>query len=182
MAHRYFYALDMDSAVQHVTNSCYLCAALSKTPHTIIEQDTTEPPAVVDISFTADVLRRECQLILVVRECVTSFTITTIIESEHHETLREVLLRLCVEIRPHDGPKAVIRTDAATGFQAHVNDEQLHHQGLTIKVGRVKNANKNANENHRRKSYPGIRGRDSFTRSIMQNSVTPDAVTSYCTT
>ena len=83
---RYLFALDMDKAIERVVRSCTSCAALSQTPQARTEQSSCEPPDAVGISFAADVLKRSRQLILVLRESVTSYTSTIIIEDERHHT------------------------------------------------------------------------------------------------
>ena len=72
---RYFFALDMDKNIDGVCDGCHQCAALLQSPHTLIEQTTSEPPDVIGTSFAADVLKGSRQLVLVVRECVTSYTL-----------------------------------------------------------------------------------------------------------
>ncbi|CAB4013223.1 Retrovirus-related Pol poly from transposon opus [Paramuricea clavata] len=106
------------------------------------EQSTTPSPETVGVSFAADVIKRKRKLILVLRECITSFTTTTLIQDERHQYLRDALVRLCIELRPLDGPPAVIRTDPAPGFKALVNDPLLRSDRLSIEIGRVKNNNK----------------------------------------
>ena len=133
----------MDASIQRVADGCHQCAALKKAPTVMHDQSTSDPPEVVGAAFAADVFRRERQFILVVRECVTSFTLTSIIENERSETLRDALLRLCVGVCPLDGPFAVIRTDPAPGFAALEGDEVLAKHRLVVEVGRVKNINKN---------------------------------------
>ena len=123
---RYFYALDLDKAIYRVTDGCHTCAALKHAPHTIKEQSTSDSPPIVGVTFAADILKRNRQLILVVRECVTSYTAALHVEDEKHNTLRDTLIRLCIEIRPLDGPHAVIRTDPAPAFKSLVNDATLH--------------------------------------------------------
>ena len=140
---RYFYALDMDAAVRHVSDGCHQCAALRKTPAFVSDQSTSDPPEVVGSSFAADVFRRDRQFVLVVRECVTSFTLSSLIDDERKETLRGALIRLCVGLCPLDGPFAVIRTDPAPGFAALAGDEVLASHRLVIEVGNAKNINKN---------------------------------------
>ncbi|KAK3715784.1 hypothetical protein QZH41_018836, partial [Actinostola sp. cb2023] len=142
-ANRYFFALDMDKAIDHVTKSCHPCAALKKTPKSLIEQSTNPPPDAVGTTFAADVIKRARQLILVLRECSTSYTQTLLLSDECKDTLRDALIRLCVEMRPLDGPPAVIRTDPAPGFKALTEDKFLHQQRITLEIGRVKNPNKN---------------------------------------
>ena len=140
---RYFYALDMDKAVGQVTSSCHHCASLRNTPHTLISQSTGDPPECVGFSFAADVMRRNRQFILVLRETSTSFTSSCLIPDERHDTLRDALIQLCIEFCPLDGPPAVIRTDPAPGFTRLANDELLKRHNLCIEIGRVKNINKN---------------------------------------
>ena len=140
---RYLFALDMDKAIERVVNSCTSCAALSHTPLARIEQSSCEPPDVVGISFAADVLKRSRQLILVLRESVTSYTSTMVIEDERHHTLRDALLRLCIQLRPLDGPPAVILTDTAPGFKSLVNDQLLQLHRIVLELGNPKNPNKN---------------------------------------
>ena len=71
---RYFFALDMDKAIETVTSSCHQCAALLKTPKVSVEQSSLDPPGALGCSFAADVLKRERPFVLVIRECVTSCT------------------------------------------------------------------------------------------------------------
>jgi len=123
---RYLYALDMDKAVDRVTSGCHSCAALRQTPTVQQEQTTSAPHEAVGQAFAADVIKRNRQLILVLRETVTSLTIAALVYNEHHETLRDALIQLCLPLRPMDGPPAMIRTDPAPGFKASVDDPLLH--------------------------------------------------------
>ena len=140
---RYFYALDLDKALDRCSQSCHICASLQKIPNCLIEQSTSDPPDAVGLSFAADVMKRNKQLILVVRETTTSFTTSCIIENERHDTLRASLIFLCLELRPISGPCAVIRVDPAPGFASLSNDEELRRHKITVEIGRVKNVNKN---------------------------------------
>lgn len=143
VVNRYFFALDMDKAVEIVSENCFHCAALRKATHTATEQTTSEPQVAIGVSFAADVMRRERQFILVLRECVTSYTSAIIIDNERKDSLRDGLLRLCIELRPLDGPNAVVRTDPAPGFQSLVDDPLLRKHRIMIEIGRIKNKNKN---------------------------------------
>ena len=122
VVNRYFYALDIYKAIDNVSNVCLHCASLRKTPRTVIDQSTSYPPVAIGVSFAAVVMRREHQFVLVVRECLTSFTYAVIIDNERADTLRDGILTLCLELRPLDGPPAVVRTDPAPGFEALCND------------------------------------------------------------
>ena len=143
MTRRYFYALDMDKSVDQVSSSCHHCASLRKIPTTMVEHSTEDPPNSVSIAFAADIMKRNRQCILIVRESITSFTAATIIDNERRETIRDALVQLCLQLRPLDGPSAVIRTDSAPGFASLVNDALLTKYRLRIETGRIKNPNKN---------------------------------------
>ena len=140
---RYLYALDIDKAIDRVTQGCHQCTALRQTPKACEEQTTSLPPEAVGVLFAADVIKRSRQLILVLRECVSSFTATTMLEDERHHTLRDAIIRLCIQMRPLDGPPAVVRTDPAPGFKAITEDQQLKHHRITLDLGHPKNRNKN---------------------------------------
>ena len=140
---RYLYALDIDKAIDRATQGCHQCAALRQTPKACEEQTTSLPPEAVGASFAADVIKRSKQLILVLRECVTSFTATTLLEDERHHTLRDAIIRLCIQMRPLDGPPAVVRTDLAPRFKALTEDQQLTYHRITLDLGHLKNRNKN---------------------------------------
>ena len=140
---RNFFALDLAKSVDRVCESCHICSSLQKFPDQLVEQSSEDPPETVGMSFAADVLKRNRQLILVVREIVTSYTAACIIENEKHETLREALARLVMELHPLDGPIEVVRVDPAPGFVALKDDCLLHKLRITLEVGRIKNVNKN---------------------------------------
>ena len=122
-----------------MSKACQQCAALRKTPKVREEQSTSLPPDAVGVSFAADVIKPSRQLVLVLRECVTSFTVTTLLEDERHHALGDAIIRLCAQLSPLDGPPAVVRTDLASGFKALAEDQQLKHHRITIEVGNAKN-------------------------------------------
>jgi len=88
MFSRYFYALDIDKSIEAVSASGHHCCALKAVPTHIHQQSTSDPPTHVSTSFAADVMRRYRQFVLVLRETVTSYTVTTLIDNERHDQLR----------------------------------------------------------------------------------------------
>ena len=64
---------------------------------------------------------------------------------EKHDTLRQVLLRLLMELHPLDCPFAVVRVDVAPGCMALRDDNDLREFRIVLEIGRVKNPNKNRN-------------------------------------
>ena len=138
---RYFFALDIDQAIDHMSANCHICLSLKKCPKISPPQVSSDPPNAIGVSFAADVIRRERQLIFLIRECVTSYTVCLLIPDEQKVTLRDHLIQLCAELIPLDGPLAVIRTDAAPGFVALTNDELLAKHRIAIEIGNRKNHN-----------------------------------------
>ena len=143
VANRNFFALDLDRAIHDVTDHCHMCMSLRSLPTAVPDQASQEPPAVVGISFAADVLRQHGQYVLVIRETVTSYLLTCLVPDEKGDTLRDGLIQLVSPIRPLDGPVAVIRADPAPGFATLSNDTMLKHHRISLEIGRVKNPNKN---------------------------------------
>ena len=140
---RYFWALNMDQVLTTTSGTCHMCASLHKFPTVLIPQSTSDPPASVGSQFAADVIVRERQKILVVREYVSCFTRAMLIASEKQDDLREALICLTSDLICLDGPLAVIRTDPAPGFQSLVGDMSLSEHRLSLEIGRTKNVNKN---------------------------------------
>ena len=129
---RYLYALDLDKAVSRVSDGCHSCAAIRSSPTARIDQSTSPPPDAIGRSLAADVIKRFRQLIFVLRETMTSYTSSVSLEDERHQTLCDAIVKLCLELRPKDGPPAVIRTDPL-----------LKKHRITIELGQAKNPNKN---------------------------------------
>ena len=140
---RYYFALDMKTAIERLTQSCHTCVSLRSFPKHQREQSTSSPPAGIGRALAADVMRRAQQKILVVREAVTSFTSSMLIESETANCVRQALLQLLLPLVPLQGPPSVLRTDPAPCFQALEDDEVLASHNMTIEIGDHKNENKN---------------------------------------
>ena len=135
--------MNLSKVIEEVTRSCFTCAALAKIPKSLTVQSSSDPPETVGSQFACDVLRRERQMILVIREYVSSFTYTQLLKSEKNEDLRDGIIRLIVGVIPLDGPNAVVRVDPAPGFKPLVGDRVLNQHRINIDMGRVKNVNKN---------------------------------------
>ena len=140
---RYFYALDMDIAIDDVATLCHTCSSLKNVQSAREHQTTSDPPHGVCTQFAADVIRREKQFIFLLRDVVTSYTWTTLISDEQSVTLRTALLKLCIPIRPIDGPRSIVRVDPAPGFKSLKDDTLLESHNIILDVGREKNKNKN---------------------------------------
>ena len=130
----------MDKTRESITNGCHDSVSLFNCPPTAVEQSATTPR---DCVRAAAMIKSNRHLTLVVRECVTSFTPKRLLEDQRHLSLRDALIRLCIESRPLDAPLAVIRTDPAPWFNALANRALLRSRRLSIEIGRVKYNHKN---------------------------------------
>lgn len=83
---RFFFALDMDKAIDSITAACSQCLALKKVSHFATEQTTSDPPETIGSTFATDVMKREKQLIFIMRECFFFYTTALIIQDEKAET------------------------------------------------------------------------------------------------
>ena len=140
---RYFFALDMDKAIHDVTSSCHQCTALRSIPVSLHTQSSEPPPSHIGLNYSADVMKRYGQLVLILRETVSSFTCTHLISNETRSVLQEGLIQLCSQVRPHSDRDIFIRTDPAPGFKALVGDAFLKSLRIFVVLGNAKNKNKN---------------------------------------
>ena len=76
---RHFYALNLTKAIKRTYNSCHTCLSLQKFPDSLVKQTSEDPPECIGVSFAADILKRDCQLILLLRKTVTSYTAACIV-------------------------------------------------------------------------------------------------------
>ena len=133
----------MDQVIDDLSFKCAQCAALRTIPNHFVEQTTECPPYALGMNFATDILKRERQLILILREYVSSYTQAIIVPDEKHDSLRDALLQLVGVLKPVSGPPSVVRVDPAPGFQALKNDKVLDKHNIVLEIGRHKNDNKN---------------------------------------
>jgi hypothetical protein len=139
---RHYFALDIKTTIDRVTQSCHTCASLRSFPKQQLEQTTSVSPAGVGRALAADVMRRAQQKILVIRESITSFTSSMLVESETSDCIRQALIQLALQLIPLEGPPSIIRTDPAPCFQSLADDTILASHNIIIEIGNHKNQNK----------------------------------------
>ena len=145
LVERYFYSPGWRNIIDSVTDYCQTCAAVKVLPKVLLE-DTTTPPTCFGSHFAADVIERESQKILILRENLTSFTRACIVPDQKKDTLRQALLSMLIDIIPDNGTE--VRLDAATSFQSLeveslTSDSLLNKMGIKLTIGRTLNKNKN---------------------------------------
>ena len=143
---RYFYTPGWRAVIEEVTDNCHLCAAAKSLPAVLIS-DTNAVNKGFGSEFAADVIEREGQKILVVKEKLSQYVRARLIPNQTADTLRQEIISMTLDLIPDSG--AVVRVDGATAFQAlqrdsHTNGTVLNRLGLKIEVGRLLNKNKNA--------------------------------------
>ena len=138
-----FFMLDMHSAVAKIVSSCHICASLKKVPSNFQKQTTSTTIDKIGISFSTDVIKDNGQLILFIRESISSITAATIIPDEKATSLRDGIIITISGLRSSMSPPAVVRSDPASGFRQLVNDQSLCAMNLRIELGDAKNPNKN---------------------------------------
>ena len=145
---RYFFALDLDKAIQDSVSNCHHCSSLKTTKHFMKPQSTQPPPDTIGTSYAADIMKRCKQLILLVRETVSAYTWTTIVPSEKGQDIRDALLTLLSETCSTGEDGITVRVDPAPGFTSLVKDPLLAGHNISLVVGNIKNPNKNPVAEH----------------------------------
>ena len=105
-------------------------------------QDSTEVINCFGAAFAADVIERESQKILVVKEKLSHFVRARIIPDQTVETLREALITMTADMIPDSG--TTIRVDGAMALQSLAKESTtdgttLKRLNITVEVGRLLN-------------------------------------------
>ena len=138
---RYFFALNSERLIEDCTRACSLCTSLQRIPKELFAQSTSQIPDTVGKVFSADVIRREKQMIFVLMDIFSSFVLAQLIPNEQQNTLRESLIQLSAPYKHPDG--CIIRVDNASGFTALKQDQWLQNVGIALDFGRIKHKNQN---------------------------------------
>ena len=121
-----------------------MCAALKKVPTRFKEQSTTVPvDEGIGKRFSADVIKREKQLILFMKEYVSSYSDACFIPSEKADSLQDGIVRLMARFRAPSGPPVILRVDPGKGFESLAANKSLSKLHITLELGAPKNKNHN---------------------------------------
>ena len=141
---RGFFALDADKAVERTVDGCHTCAALKKVPTQFKNQSSTVPvDEAVGKRYAVDVVKRQRQLILLMKEYVSSYSDACFIQSETAASLQDGIIRLMSRFRSPSGPPVIVRVDPGKGFESIAAKKSLSKSNVTLEVGAPKNVNKN---------------------------------------
>ena len=144
---RYFFALNLDKAIVSTSRTCHLCASLRDVPKALREESVDEPPSHFAQKFAADVIKRNGQLILVLRETISSYTQAELVSNETVSEISAGLVRLSNLMRPSKLVPMTIRLDPHPSHRsmcvAVKKSEGLSTQNIDLEIGREHNVNHN---------------------------------------
>ena len=140
---RCYYSLNVSDCISNVTKSCSQCQSLETIPVELHAQSSTIPPTSPLYEYSADVMRRFKQFILVLRDTFSSYTSASIMSDEQHGSLRSNLIVMISALRPNPQSKAAVRVDNAPGFLPLKRDSSLTNHNIYLDFGRTHNKNKN---------------------------------------
>lgn len=140
---RAFYALNLDSALEVTARCCHTCVSLSDMPNRFLQQSSTTSPTAIGSNFSADVIRRSGQFILVIREYISSYTSAKLIWNEKASSIRTALLILTGDLIPSTGMSVTVKVDPASACRSLISDPELKRNGVGLELGHPKNKNKN---------------------------------------
>ena len=137
---RHFFALNSGKVIEEVTCNCEVCNSLKSIPREMFEESSSPSAQVPGEKLAADIICRKKQKILVVRDCLTSFTSATFVNDETAGEYKRALILCCLPLKFE---KSTVRVDCAPALKTLTNDESLSIHGIVRDVGNPKNVNKN---------------------------------------
>ena len=143
LINRSYFSLNANDCVNHVLQACSQCQALKTIPRELIEQTSTPQTTTLATNFAADILRRYGQKIFVMRDTLSSFTITSFVKDETHDSLRSAIIEAVSNMRANPQTTVTIRADNAPGLATLKNDHMLQTFNIILDYGRIHNKNKN---------------------------------------
>ena len=140
---RNYFSLNVNDCISHVIQSCSQCQALKTIPPEHHDQSSTAQTTTAATDFAADVMRRYCQKVFVMRDTLSSFTTTSLVKDETHDSLRSAIVEAVSGIRATPQTVVTIRADNASGLKALNHDALLGKYHIVLDFGRIHNKNKN---------------------------------------
>ena len=121
------------------------CQSVKLLPKVLIP-DTSSEVKEFATRFSCDIMERERQNVMVVREELSQLVMTKIVPDQTAQTMSEALISLVSPLVSDKG--ATVRTDGAAVFRSLAKDAEnpddiLYRAGIKIDIGRSTNVNKN---------------------------------------
>ena len=142
---RYFYAVGHQRMISEAVENCHICLSLKQLPKELFPETTGEIFG-FGSHFACDIMNRNRQSILLIREKLTQFTQAKILEKEDAFNILSAVIELIADKVPEYG--TVIRTDNATPFQklntlSQDLNSSLKKFHITLELGQTFNHNRN---------------------------------------
>ena len=142
---RHFYCPGQTKVISDITDKCHTCLSLKQLPSQLFPEMTTSVEG-FGCNFSADVMVRMKQKVLVIREKMSQFVMAKLIEDETSETLANAIIPLISDLVPESG--AIIRTDNAPAFFKLSSESKLENSvfkksNIQLELGDTLNPNKN---------------------------------------
>ena len=137
---RYFYAINSTQCISNITDNCNMCSSVKKIPPELFEQSSSRSAKAPGEKLAADVICRNKQKILVVRDTLSSYTSATFIASETANEYKDALIICCL---PMKISSSSVRVDCAPSLKCLSKDKDLIKAGIILELGLAKNPNKN---------------------------------------
>ena len=139
---RQFFTTNAEKLIKATTDNCHECVSLQKFASIEIPFSTSAPYDHVGSNFSADVLRRTSQKILVITEEVTKFTKGKLIDTEDYTSVLNGLKELLNHYRSPCSPCATLKLDPGPSMQSLHKHQPLKSMNVIIDLGEAKNKNK----------------------------------------
>ena len=141
---RHFFAFDLETATAKYVQSCTLCAAKRDKKNLPPPMSSVQAPAHFGEQFATDIISREKQKILVLRETATSYTAAKFVKNEQAKTLESGLRQLFAQFRPPNQARPTIcRIDNASAFKSLAGKISLADIGVELDLANPNNKNSN---------------------------------------
>ena len=138
---KYFFGVGVANVIEERYEKCQICSAMKKLPNANKFQSTTNAQ-MPGTNFGCDIFKRAKQLIMVIRDQFSSYTVADFIENETSDSLEKAIIKLTTPIR-HTG-EIIIRSDQAPGFLKANKSKMLSELEIKLELGNSLNKNSNA--------------------------------------
>ena len=142
---RYFYSVGHQRVISEVVDNCHTCLSLKELPKELFPETTGQIQG-FGSHFACDIMVRNSQKILWIREKLTQFTGAKILEQDTGDETLKAIVMLIADMVPEYG--SVVRTDNASTFQkinssVDKGDSWLNKFNIKLELGETFNQNHN---------------------------------------
>ena len=137
-----YYSVGLTPTLEKIYQDCFFCATQKKLPtqtHHTTKTETFAPGTY----FHCDIIKRQNQKIMIVRDHFSSLSAAKIVRAETHQELKKGIIDLVLPIKKPG--KCEIKVDNATGFLPLIEEKDHDLNKLNISIVMTDSLNKNEN-------------------------------------